>query len=168
MRPESKGRTCGCTQGSTSTSKGGENSKAMVILVWKYHKKPLLFGLFFSLQCLSSTHQFMTDIFTLRFFRCSIYIKKWSLPNNTSAMVIVFRIMLNEPFSCPTVSSSKKSGIKVPDLNPLHNLNLCSEIWALHQFCVSLNFFPVPSVTSTAWKPVRHGHWIYTELFSSW
>lgn len=67
---------------------------------------------FFSLQCLSSTQQFMTDIFTLRFFRCSIYIKNWSLSNNTSAMVIVFRIMLNEPFSCPTVSSSKNQEIK--------------------------------------------------------
>lgn len=49
----------------------GEYSKAMVILVWKYHKKPLLFGVFFPLQTsyfnLGSTHQFMTDTFTLFF-----------------------------------------------------------------------------------------------------
>lgn len=67
VRPRSKGRTCGCTQGSTSASKGGEYSKAVVILVWKYHKKPLLFG-FFSFTIFLFQFRFNTPAYDSYFY----------------------------------------------------------------------------------------------------
>lgn len=99
----------------TSTSIGVSTTKPWSFWSGSITRNPCCL-FFFPLQSsyfnLGSTHQFMTDIFTLFFFRCWIYIKIWSLSNNTSAMVMAFRIMLNEPFSCPTVSYSKNQELK--------------------------------------------------------
>lgn len=100
----------------TSTSTGVSTAKPWSFWSGSITRNPCSLEFFFSSTDFLFQFRFNTPVYDRYFypffFRCWIYIKIWSLSNNTSVMVMAFRIMLNEPFSCPTVSYSKNQELK--------------------------------------------------------
>lgn len=93
-------------------------------------------------------------------FRCWIYMTIWWLPTNTSAIVMVFRTMRNEPFPCmPYCEIFQTAVIEVPYVTPF--ITCASGMRWRH--CISRGvLFPStvhPQWFLPVWKTISQSHY---------